>query len=245
MSSRGDLAAVVETLRLAPTGGLIDADPADCALSLGVDGVAVSALMGEGASELLWATSGASTVLEDLQYTLGEGPGPDVATSCAAVLVPDLTKVPADRWPALLPQALRTGVEAVFCLPLHIGGACLGTFTLQCAAAGPLSERDLADAWIVANTLTSVLVRNAERWTATAEDGSDLYRAVVHQAAGMISVQAEVSLAEALLLLRAHAFRQGTPVVRAAEDVVARRVHFRNDGDEPGASGRRRDCTRP
>jgi hypothetical protein len=245
VSSRGDPTAVVETLRLSPSGGLVGAGPADCALSLGVDGVAVSALVGDGASELLWATSGASTALEDLQYTLGEGPGPDVANSCAAVLVPDLTKVPADRWPVLLPHALRAGVEAVFCLPLHIGGACLGTLTLQCAAAGPLSERELADAWLVAHALTTVLVEGAQRWTDAAEDGSDLYRAAVHQAAGMISVQAGVRLAEALLLLRAHAFRQGRPVVRAAEDVVARRVHFRNDGDEPDAAGRRRDYNRP
>jgi hypothetical protein len=241
VADRTGLAAVLGTLRLAPDGGLIGADAAECAYSLGVDGIAVSALVGDGSSELLWATSGASTVLEDLQYTLGEGPGPDVARSCTAVLEPDLTKTPVGRWPLLLPQALAAGVEAVFCLPLHVGGACLGTFTLQCAAAGPLAERELADAWMVANALTAALVENNDQWTTSAGDGSDLYRAAVHQAAGMISVQADVSLAEALLMLRAHAFRRGRPVVEAAEDVVARRVHFRNDGDKPGASGRRRD----
>ncbi|MGP2442259.1 GAF domain-containing protein [Streptomyces sp. JW3] len=243
MVSRGDLASVLLTLNDPPDDrNLIGADPVACARVLGVDGVAVSALLGNGTAELVWATPGASTELEDLQYTLGEGPGPETARSGTALLAPDLTEVPAGRWPMLLPRALAAGVRAVFCLPLLVGGACIGTFTLQRAAAGPLTEDDLPDAWILAHALTALLVHGTDRWAPfTAGEGADLYRAAVHQAAGMISVQAGVGLAEALALLRAHAFAQDRPLARVAEDVVARRVHFRNDGDLPGESGRRRD----
>ncbi|WP_037896796.1 GAF and ANTAR domain-containing protein [Streptomyces sp. NRRL S-920] len=235
MGSKGDLAAVLESLRPAPeSGGLLGADAPRCARALGVDGVAVSVTVGSRLNELLWATPGVSTRLEDLQFTLGEGPGPQVAESGAAVSVPDLGREPASRWPALLPEALALGIRAVFCLPLLAGTACLGTMTLQRARPGPLEEMSLTDAWIVTHALTATLVRDSGQWDAfaAAEDGSHLYRAAVHQATGMISVQAGVSLAEALVRLRAHAFRHGRPLIEVAEDVVARRVHFRqDDGD--------------
>jgi AmiR/NasT family two-component response regulator len=86
----------------------------------------------------------------------------------------------------------------------------------------------------VAGALTAALADGARQWTdLDVRDDSVLYRAVVHQAAGMVSVQANTSLAQALVRLRAFAFARGRPVVDLAEDVVARRVHFRNDHDGP------------
>ncbi|MEU8954175.1 GAF and ANTAR domain-containing protein [Streptomyces sp. NPDC048518] len=241
----GDLAAVLQSLRPAPgSGGLVGADAERCARALGVDGVAVSVMFGSVLNELLWATPGTSTRLEDLQYTLGQGPGPEAAASRRPLSVPDLSREPSGRWPALLPEALDLGIGAVFCFPLCVGGACLGAMTLQRAEPGGLSETARTEAWIVTHALTAALVQDGDAWEAfaDAEDSSSFYRAAVHQAAGMISVQAGVSLAEALVRLRAHAFGRGLPLVEAAEDVVARRVHFREDDeDEPGARGRRRD----
>ena len=57
------------------------------------------------------------------------------------------------------------------------------------------------------------------------EQGSD-FRFVVHQASGMVSGQLEVSVAEALIRLRASAFAQNRSVTDLAEDVVARRLHY-------------------
>jgi len=48
----------------------------------------------------------------------------------------------------------------------------------------------------------------------------------VHQATGMISVQLEVSLAEALVRLRAHAYANDRPLNEVAADVVARRLRL-------------------
>jgi hypothetical protein len=59
-------------------------------------------------------------------------------------------------------------------------------------------------------------------------------RAEVHQAAGMVSVQAGVSLGEALVLPRARAFGSENAVLDLARDVLARVVTFtpdRDDGD--------------
>ncbi|GAA3087935.1 ANTAR domain-containing protein [Streptomyces rectiviolaceus] len=236
MGTDSDLAAVLQSLHPSyGDTGLIGADPKLCAQALRVDGVAVSVTAGSGLSELLWSTAGASAWLEDLQFTLGQGPALEVAASCRSVLVADLSRVSADRWPVLLPEATALGVGAIFCLPLAIGSACLGTMTLQRTAAGPLPDAGLTDARLVANALISILLESGPQREAfaNAADSSAFYRAAVHQASGMVSVQAGISLAQALLRLRAHAYRHGRPVVEVAEDVVARRLAFHNDENGP------------
>ncbi|MEU7162109.1 GAF and ANTAR domain-containing protein [Streptomyces chrestomyceticus] len=239
MGANRDVAAVLE--RLAPSGadtGLVGVDPQVCAQALDVDGVAVSVLTDSGLSEALWCSDGPSARLEELQYTQGQGPGPEVGVRCAPVLVPDLARVPSGRWPALLPEAAALGIGALFCFPLHIGSACLGTLTLQRAAPGPLADATMADAWLVANALSAVLIKGGPQQDAfaAAEGSADFYHAVVHQASGMVSVQTGVPVAQALLRLRAHAFRHGRPVTEVAGDVVARRLSFRDDGNGPATA---------
>ena len=52
------------------------------------------------------------------------------------------------------------------------------------------------------------------------------FHLVVHQASGMVSVQLDVSLAEALVRLRSYAFGSDRLVAEVAKDVVARRLRF-------------------
>ncbi|WP_447040538.1 ANTAR domain-containing protein [Streptomyces sp. DSM 118878] len=237
MPTDDDLAVVLGSLRPAPGDtNLLGADPRMCAQVLGVDGLAVSVTTDGGPSELVWCSGDVSARLEDLQFTLGQGPGPDAAASCAPVFAPYVPRLPADRWPGLLPEMTALGIGAVFGFPLHVGSACLGSLTLQCAAPGPLPDARMTDAWIVAGALTAALLGGgrAQDAFAAAENGSDFYRAAVHQATGMISVQVGVPLAQALLFLRAHAFRHGRSVVDVADDVVARRLRFRDDEAGPG-----------
>lgn len=57
------------------------------------------------------------------------------------------------------------------------------------------------------------------------EHGSN-FQNVVHQAAGMVAAQLEVSVAQALIRLRGHAFGLGQPLTDVAHGVVARRLRF-------------------
>jgi hypothetical protein len=57
-------------------------------------------------------------------------------------------------------------------------------------------------------------------------------RAEVHQATGVVSVQAGVSLAEAFVLLRARAYADQRPVADVARDVLAGRVDLAERPDE-------------
>jgi hypothetical protein len=68
-------------------------------------------------------------------------------------------------------------------------------------------------------------------------DDAVAYRAEIHQASGMVSVQLQVPVAEALLRIRAHAFADGRPLGAVAADIVARRLRLTNDRELPRGQG--------
>jgi transcriptional regulator with GAF, ATPase, and Fis domain len=166
--------------------------------------------------------------VEDAQYVLGEGPCVDAFHSRQPVLVADLA---ADaRWPEFRRGALAAGMQAAFGYPLLVGPSCIGALDLFNDHAGALSDEQHANALAVAH----VAGRTVLGWQSTAEPGLLAWqlehvsenRAVVHQATGMISAQAEMSVGDAMALLRASAFAEDRPIGEVASDVVARRLRF-------------------
>ncbi len=212
---------------------------AQAAAALKVDGICAGLGTGPSGVVLAWGREAVSVTLEDLQFTLGQGPGLDAAAG-APVLVPDLAAAAA-RWPVFAPAAAELGVRAVFALPLRIGAISVGTLLAHRATAGPLVDGALADAFALADAVTLLLLHRQSTGTGRAGPAADgpqpgwappaTYRAEVHQATGMISVQLGVSLAQALVRLRAHAYADGRLIAEVAADVVARRLRF--DGDNP------------
>ena len=55
---------------------------------------------------------------------------------------------------------------------------------------------------------------------------------MVHQAGGVISAQLDVPVSDALLRLRAYAFRTDRPITAIAHDIVARRLRFDDSDNE-------------
>ncbi|GGX81374.1 ANTAR domain-containing protein [Streptomyces fructofermentans] len=217
---------MAEILRRLQTNDWSDA-VADAAEPLGVDGISVSAGSGTGVTEILWSSGGISDGFEDLQATLGQGPGPDSLAAGTAVRVPDLTRVLEDRWPALVTEASVLSVGAVFCFPLRIGAITLGVLTLVRSACGPLTAGQGDDANALAAVLTKrVLDLGFPLLSAPEEESLPYHHAVLHQATGMVSAQLSVSLAEALLRLRAHAYSNSLNLTDTARDIVARRLRL-------------------
>jgi hypothetical protein len=203
-----------------------------CAAVLGMSGIAVSVLL-SGGGDVVWRTDGASAELDDLEFTLGEGPGVDAAASGELVLEPDLQAVPIQRWPVFTPAALELGVRAVFAVPLQIGVIRLGVLLAHRDAPGVMNEGVLTDMLVLAAAATEALLGPVAtgpvpRWLFGQLSG---YRATVHLATGMVSAQLEVTQAEALIRLRARAFSQRRAVADVAADVVARRMRFDDNAD--------------
>jgi ANTAR domain-containing protein/GAF domain-containing protein len=174
------------------------------------------------------AFDGRARAIQDLEFTLGEGPAMDCYARGRPVLVDDVQSL-ARRWPQFSAAVTAMGVRAVFALPLQTIATRIGVLVLYRDEAGALADGVFADALEVADLVTQlVLVMQSEAATesvAWALDVSD-HRAVVHQATGMIAVQIDGDVDEALVRLRAHSFSADRPIREVAEDVVAGQLRF-------------------
>lgn len=204
-----------------------------CVDGLDVDGASISVLTATDARETLSATDETADVLEELQFTLNEGPCVEAAMSGHPVLVPDVQHTTdVARWPVFASAvAERTGVRALFALPLQWGAINLGVLDLYRRLPGNLNDEQRRDAFSAADVAALMMLGHR---TDPAGDGGWLdsttaSRTEVHQATGMVLVQLGVTAPEALARLRAHAFAHGRLLIDVARDVVARRVSFLED----------------
>ena len=199
---------------------------------LAVDGASVTVVSGPGVREPLSATGELSVRLEELLFTTGEGPGAEDFMFGSPMLIPDLELV-TERWPGFVPAAVAAGARALFAFPLQAGAIRVGVLSLYRAQPGPLTPQQLADALVFGDIALQLLLDSAAGISGLAGyqplDGLSGSRAEVYQATGMISVQLGVSLEEALVRLRAHAFAASTPLDDVAGDVVRRLLRFDPD----------------
>jgi hypothetical protein len=178
----------------------------------------------------LCTTGEVSHLIEELQYTLGEGPCVDACRQDRVVSEPNLAEPRARRWCAFTPPAVQAGVRAVFGFPLRVGTVRLGALNFYRDRPGPLSSGQHADALVLADV--------AARWVLEAQAGAPPdtvaqelevgadFHFVVHNAAGIVSVQLDVSITEALIRLRGYAFSHDRLLADVAEDVIARTLRL-------------------
>ncbi len=201
--------------------------------SLPASGAGVS-VMGETTSRGVAAASDlASQQLEEMQFSLGEGPCMDAFALRQPVLAPDLKDSDSARWPVYSPAAYEKGVHAVFAFPLQVGAARLGVLDVYRAQKGSLSREALAQALSFAEVAVQTLLDGQ----ATAEnglvnEGLDRildYRSELYQAQGMVMVQLGVGLEDAIVRLRAHAFANDRALGDVARDIVMRKLTLDRD----------------
>ena len=131
-------------------------------------------------------------------------------------------------------------MRAVFGFPLQVGSVRLGALNLCRDRAGPLSDDQHADALVMADIAAqAVLVLQANappgQLAAALGAGADFHY-VVHQAAGMVAAQLEVSVGQALVRLRAYAFGNDRSLTDVAKDVIARKLRFDADSGQKRSS---------
>jgi ANTAR domain-containing protein/GAF domain-containing protein len=203
-----------------------------CADQLDISGAGLSMITPVGARGIVCATDEVSALLEDLQFTLGEGPCFDAARWGSPILIADLEQ-PEDlaigRWPTFVDGALSAGVRALFVFPLRVGAISVGALDLYRNRVGDLTRADYPAALMAAEAAAHALLRLEVGQAAIFSDNPDTkvgYQFQIHQATGMVQVQLGVTTEEALVRLRARAFALGRPLVDVATDVVERRLRF-------------------
>ncbi len=167
--------------------------------------------------------------LLETEIALGEGPGRDACRTNFASDVPDLYQ-DNGRWLAYARAAVEHGARAVFGFPVTIGAIRVGALVLYRDEPGPLSDLQESDAYLAA----SVAGRAILNWRAGAPSGTladELgltlsFDFSVHQAAGMVAVQANLDLSDAMVLLRAHAIGSGVAMTDLSKRVVARAIAY-------------------
>ena len=202
--------------------------------ALPAKGVGVSLLTDDNHGGGTVAASDAdSRVLEELQFTLGEGPCIDAYASRRPVLEPDLQAGGSRRWPGYAPAAQQHGIRAVFAFPLQVGAARAGALDVYRAEAGSLTPDALAQAFTFADVAMGLLVdgqaRAADAVSSPDIDGALANRLEVYQAQGMVMVDLGVGIDEAMARLRAHAFAEERTISDVAKDIVAGKLILDRD----------------
>lgn len=199
------------------------------ALTLGASGAALTLFGPDEAETLAAASDPASRTAQGLEFTLGEGPARETARLCRPITAAGGQL--ARTWPVYGPAVENLGIRAVAAVPVATAGAHLGALTVfdPPRAHGP----DLEMFQAAADTLAVSLLpppwgapdgREPMGWPPLLDQG-DPY-VVVNQAAGMVSVQCRCSIADALALIRAHAFAENRPVDDVAAAIVDRTLRL-------------------
>ena len=213
-----------------------------CVEVLDVDGAAIS-VVDAGVTRGTFGSSGDfGQSIDELQFTLGEGPCLDAVRWDRPILVPDLEGPGGRRWPAFTAAAVDSGVRAVFALPVTIASEPVAALDLFSRMSGVLGA-DVLDGGLRAAELAALplldLMTAEVDWQSAVEGGDgwgelgSLERVEVYQATGMIMAQLDVGPAEALVRLRAQAFADGVSTSEVAWAVVERRLALGADQRPP------------
>jgi len=197
-------------------------------------GVGIMLRSGNVTRGSLGMTDAVSSLIEELQFMLGEGPCIDAYNLEVPIAEPDLAD-PTSRWLGFTPPVFKAGVRALFAFPLRVGAVRIGSLDLYRDHSGALSDDQHADALIIADVVSqAVLTMQAEAplgELAAQLEAVMTPQNVVYQAVGMVSAQLGVSADESLIRLKAHAFANDRLLTELAQDVLARRLRFDAAGE--------------
>jgi hypothetical protein len=218
--------------------GVVAADRlcAACVDLLAVDAAAISLVFDGVNTGTFGASDTAARTYDELQFTMGEGPCLDSVLVRAPVLVMDLADPDPpgrERWPAYGPAMLAHGVRGVFAMPVLVAGQYIGALDLFRASPGALEHDNMAGALIAAELaegpLLDLLAENLQEAVADPDsfawaELNTITRAEVSQATGMLVAQLDITPAEALVRLRAHAYATNRSATEVARDILERRL---------------------
>lgn len=247
-----DIRTIKDQLGAAVAGASTPLEAADnlchaCVDLLDVDGASVS-LMEGGALKGTFGSSGAlSRMLDELQFTYGQGPCLDAVATGQPVLAPDLDSPDEVRWPTLSQALLGEGIRAVYALPVAVARTPIGALDLYRHTSGALDQPTLAGGlWAAGLAALPVLdLMSSERDWATRSQSTDsweelasLERVEVYQATGMIVAALGVTTADALVRLRSYAIAHSLTASAVAYQIVKRELVITDEWDAPDDQAR-------
>ena len=194
-------------------------------LSVTSDGAAVQVMSEAGSGTVLAGSDQRSTRVAEAAFEVGEGPCLDAFTTARPILVPDLSTDGFARWPGFASVAGDLGFSACFSFPLQSGAVRLGALDLYRRRTGGLTAEERTLALVFADVARDNLLDPPQLSPVEALDAELSQaletRAEIHQAQGMVTIDLDVDLDEAMSLMRSHAFREGVPLIEVARSILA------------------------
>jgi hypothetical protein len=181
------------------------------------------------------STVSAFAQVEDLQMVLGEGPA-EVAFAEGRTVVAHLDGHDTDSAAYPMFASLAADIDVpvtVYAVPMRPSGRVVGVLTLY--LRGSQLARTLEEAEFLADAAGAALLGDPDTADISSQP-SWPQRARMHQATGIVVAQLGLAPADALAVLRAHAFGRDSSLDSVVDDVLARRLSFSYD-EEHDADG--------
>ncbi|MFD1949028.1 GAF domain-containing protein [Nocardioides aestuarii] len=178
------------------------------------DGAACSVVAGAYERFALASTDHHTRNLEEVQFTLWQGPGPEAVDSGVPRLVADVCEA-TSVWPLVADAVVESPARSLASLPLVVGSRCVGLFTAYRRRPGEFSVDDVAALVAFADALAS-LAANRLR---DDRDGP-LPPPQVAGAVRQVAMDLDRHPLDALALMRAHAFRTGRTLSALVADLM-------------------------
>lgn len=187
------------------------------------DGGAISLGFTTSERTLLCVTDDLVSLFEDVQETLREGPTLDAFRTARPVICASWDEQ-VERWPVLM-ESMPSSVSStlLYAFPMLPERILVGVVSLHVRPSRPLA-RPSDDLDFLADVVGAAIVGGLP-----VEDGPHALwseRDRVSQATGMIVAQLGVNSADALAVLRAHAFAHEATVGEISRAVLARELVF-------------------
>lgn len=179
--------------------------------------------------DLMFATDSMAARIDELQFTLGEGPSRDAFAAGEDGRHEMATRAAAASWPLLSSEVVgELAVHALIELPLLSGGEKMGVLEIYRRRAGHCTEHDMTMARAAACALAAAVRAELQAYAASVDDHDfglsagpfDPARHNVGIAIGVLAEQLELSVDDASARLRARAYADSVSVSGLAVDVI-------------------------
>ncbi len=209
-----------------------------CVRVLDIDGMSLAMISGQAIRETLCARGRHALQIDQLQFTVGEGPCLEACSTGKPMSVPDLLDETDERWPVFTSAVFEIAPElrAIFGFPLLVGSQGIGAMNLYRHSPGDLGEKQRREARraceiAVPIILADLPLQRDSEFGSYFQKHAVIDRTAVYRATGLLMLDQELTSQEAFDRLRAFAFSEGRLVEDVAEDVVAHRLRLSDDPD--------------
>lgn len=175
---------------------------------------------------LLAATSKEARELELFQLQADEGPCVDCYATGEPVTIADV-RAQADRWTRFVPGAVEAGFSSVHAVPMRAAGTVVGALGLFGVRPGQLNEADVLVGQTLAHVACVAILQELPPTPATVMPqlrSALTSRVIVEQAKGFLRGVLDVSVEDALGLLRVYARDRGRHLTDVAHQLMTDRA---------------------